>query len=112
MDAAEKQISLLNKKIPKKIKLFQNLKKNENFKKKQFENSNIENNNINSEIIGLFTYKNLDEDINIENNMLKEKIKKRKNSIIELSSKLEKELLIKVKNLKIIQNYWKLTKKE
>ena len=110
LDAAEKQIVLLNQKIAEKDKIISELKeKNENLKKKQFENLNIENKNINFEIIGLFACKNLDDDINIENNMLKEKIKKMKNAIIELSAKLEKELLIKEKkNLKINENNSKL----
>ena len=59
------------------------------------------------EIIGLILYnKNLDETLNTlnnsnlnleeENKILKQKITKMKNALIELSSKLEKELIIKV----------------
>ena len=107
LDLAEKQISSLNQKITEKDKIILELK--ENLRKKQFDKLNIENKNINLEIIGLFKCKNLDDDINEENNMLKEKIKKMKNAIIELSGKLEKELLIKEKkNLKINENNSKL----
>ena len=107
LDLAEKQISSLNQKITEKDKIILELK--ENLRKKQFDKLNIENKNINLEIIGLFKCKNLDDDINEENNMLKEKIKKMKNAIIELSVKLEKELLIKEKkNLKINESNSKL----
>ena len=110
LDSAEKQIVSLNQKIAEKDNIISELKeKIEKLKKKQFDSLNIENKNINFEIIGLFACKNLDDDINEENNMLKEKIKKMKNAIIELSAKLEKELLIKEKkNLKINENNSKL----
>ena len=107
METAEKQILQLTQKLSEKDKMISNLKsKIENIQKRNFEYLGIENKVINFEIVGLFPCTNIERgDLNKENNILKEKIRKMKNSIIELSSKLEKELLKKEqKNLKINEN--------
>lgn len=110
LELAQKQVSQLTNKISEKDKIISELKEdNENLKKKHFTNLNIENKLINLEFVGLLPCKSIDGDFNQENIILKEKIKKMKNAIIELSSKLEKELLIKEqKNLKINENNSKL----
>ena len=111
LETAEKQILQLTQKISEKDKIISDLKSQiKNIKIKHFENLDIENKTINLEIIGLFLCKSIDVgDVNEENNILKEKIKRMKNAIIELSSKLEKELLKKEqKNLKINENNSKL----
>ena len=111
METAEKQILQLTQKLSEKDKMISNLKsKIENIQKRNFEYLSIENNAINLEIVGLFPCTNIEGgDLNKENNILKEKIRKMKNSIIELSSKLEKELLKKQQqNLKINENNSKL----
>lgn len=108
---AEKQIIQLNQKISEKDSLISTLKeeiKRLGIKKDKFEILNIENKVIDMEIVGLFECKNID-DNGEENKMLKEKIKKMKNAITELSIKLEKELLIKEqKNIKINESNSKL----
>ena len=111
MEIAEKQILQLTQKLSEKDKMISNLKsKIENIQKRNFEYLGIENKVINFEIVGLFPCTNIERgDLNKENNILKEKIRKMKNAIIELSSKLEKELLKKEqKNLKINENNSKL----
>ena len=111
MEIAEKQILQLTQKLSEKDKMISNLKsKIENIQKRNFEYLGIENKVINFEIVGLFPCINIERgDLNKENNILKEKIRKMKNAIIELSSKLEKELLKKEqKNLKINENNSKL----
>ena len=111
METAEKQILKLTQKLSEKDKMISNLKsKIENIQKRNFEYLSIENKVIDLEIVGLFPCTNIEGgDLNKENNILKEKIRKMKNSIIELSSKLEKELLKKEqKNLKINENNSKL----
>ena len=111
METAEKQILKLTQKLSEKDKMISNLKsKIENIQKRNFEYLSIENKVIDLEIVGLFPCTNIEGgDLNKENNILKEKIRKMKNAIIELSSKLEKELLKKEqKNLKINENNSKL----
>ena len=111
METAEKQILQLTQKLSEKDKIISNLKyKIENIQKRNFEYLSIENKAINLEIVGLFPCTNIEgDDLNKENNILKEKIRKMKNAINELSSKLEKELLKKEqKNLKINENNSKL----
>ena len=126
LETAEKQIKDLYQKIEEKNKIIAELKeenKKYKLKKKQFNNLNIESGLNEMSIIGLLLYnKNLDETINTintinntnlnleeQNKLLKEKITRMKNAIIELSSKLEKELLIKEqKNLKINESNSKL----
>ena len=108
---AQKQISKLTQKISEKDLIIKELKENLNQKKLKFDNVNIENKVICMEIVGLCTCSNIDGDgaINEENKKLKEKIKKMKDSIIELSGKLEKELQLKEqKNIKINENNSKL----
>ena len=111
LEIVEKQILQLTQKLSEKDKMISNLKsKIENIQKRNFEYLGIENKVINFEIVGLFPCTNIERgDLNKENNILKEKIRKMKNAIIELSSKLEKELLKKEqKNLKINENNSKL----
>ena len=111
LEIAEKQILQLTQKLSEKDKMISNLKsKIENIQKRNFEYLSIENKVIDLEIVGLFPCTNIEGgDLNKENNILKEKIRKMKNAIIELSSKLEKELLKKEqKNLKINENNSKL----
>ena len=106
LETAEKQIKDLSKKISEKKKIIEKLQediKKLKLIKPKFENLSIENNINKLEIIGLLTYKNLDESINSksninieldmkeENKLLKGKIIRMKNSINDLSTKLEKE---------------------
>ena len=101
LELAQKQVSQLTNKISEKDKIISELKEeNENLKKKHFTNLDIEKKLINLEFVGLLPCKSIDGDFNQENIILKEKIKKMKNAIIELSSKLEKELLIKLKKFR------------
>ena len=126
LETDEKQIKDLSKNISEKKKIIEKLQediKKLKLTKPKFENLSIENNINKLEIIGLLTYKNLDESINSksnsninieldmkeENKLLKGKIIRMKNSINDLSTKLEKELLIKEqKNLKINESNSKL----
>ena len=130
LETAEKQIIDLSQKIEEKNKIISDLKekieKINNLPKhneRKFNNLNIEKNLNEITIIGLLlTNRNLDETINTvnilnntnlnleeENKLLKSKLTRMKNAIIELSSKLEKELLIKEqKNLKINESNSKL----
>jgi len=129
LETAQKQIKDLSIKIEEKNKIILELKqeikkykenKDLNDIKGKFNNLKIEKNLNETTIIGLILCnKNLDETLNTinntntnleeENKLLKEKINKMKNSIIELSSKLEKELLIKEqKNQKINESNSKL----
>ena len=124
LETAEKQIKDLSKNISEKKKIIEKLQediKKLKLIKPKFENLSIENNINKLEIIGLLTYKNLDESINNksninieldmkeENKLLKGKIIRMKNSINDLSTKLEKELLIKEqKNIKINESNSKL----
>ena len=112
LESAQKQISHLTQKISEKEKIILELREeNEKLKLKniQFDNLNIDYNITNLEIIGLFSQIEGNEDSEKENKILKEKIKKMKNAIIELSGKLEKELLInEKKNLKINENNCKI----
>ena len=124
LETAEKQIKDLSKNISEKKKIIEKLQediKKLKLIKPKFENLSIENNINKIEIIGLLTYKNLDESINSksninieldmkeENKLLKGKIIRMKNSINDLSTKLEKELLIKEqKNLQINESNSKL----
>ena len=130
LETAEKQIIDLSQKIEEKNKIISDLKgkieKINNLPKhieRKFDNLNIEKNLNEITIIGLLlTNRNLDETINTvnimnntnlnleeENKLLKSKLTRMKNAIIELSSKLEKELLIKEqKNLKINESNSKL----
>ena len=108
---AQKQISKLTQKISEKDLIIKELKENLNQKKLKFDNVNIENKVICMEIVGLCTCSSINRDgaVNEENKKLKEKIKKMKDSIIELSGKLEKELQLKEqKNIKINENNSKL----
>ena len=130
LETAQKQVKDLSQRIEEKNKIILDLK--EEIKKinkipkdieRKFNNLHIENNLNEITIIGLLlSNKNLDETINTanimnttnlnleeENRLLKSKITRMKNAINELSSKLEKELLIKEqKNLKINENNSKL----
>lgn len=125
LETAEKQIKDLSQKLEEKNKIIENLKdeiKKYKLSSKKFNNLAIETNLNKIDIIGLLLYnKNLDETMNTinntnlnlnleeENKLLKGKITKMKNAIIELSSKLDKELLIKEqKNLKINESNSKL----
>jgi hypothetical protein len=123
LETAQKQIKDLYQKLEEKNKNISELKeeiKKYKLKKKAFDNLSIESDLNKVSIIGLLLYnKNLDETINTinntnlnleeENKILNEKLSKMKNAIIELSSKLEKELIIKEKkNLKINENNSKL----
>ena len=111
METAEKQILQLTQKLSEKEQIVSDLKLEiENIRKKNFGYLKIENKVINLEIVGLFSCTTIDGgDLTKENNILKEKIRKMKNAINDLSSKLEKELLIKEqKNLKINENNSKL----
>ena len=111
----------MSQKIEEKNKIILDLKeqikkydKDLNNRSIKFKNLRIETDLNQITIIGLLLYnKNLDETMNTlsntninleeENKLLKEKITKMKNAIIELSSKLEKELLIY--NIYIILKY-------
>ena len=127
LETAQKQVKDLSQKIEEKNKIISDLKeqikkyyKDLNNRSIKFKNLRIETDLNQITIIGLLLYnKNLDETMNTlsnaninleeENKLLKEKITKMKNAIIELSSKLEKELLIKEqKNQKINESNSKL----
>jgi len=115
IENAEKQISHLSQKVLEKDKIITELKeenKNLKSKKQKFENIDIVEHASYLEYIGILTCKPIEggKDIdNEENKILKEKIKKMKDAINELSTKLEKELLIKEqKNIKINENNSKL----
>ena len=127
LETAQKQVKDLSQKIEEKNKIILDLKeqikkydKDLNNRSIKFKNLRIETDLNQITIIGLLLYnKNLDETMNTlsntninleeENKLLKEKITKMKNAIIELSSKLEKELLIKEqKNQKINESNSKL----
>lgn len=115
LEKAEKQLSHLSQKIIEKDKIISELKeenKKLKSKKEKFENIDIVKHVSKLEFIGILSCKPIEEgkDLdNEENKILKEKIKKMKEAIIELSTKLEKELLIKEqKNLKINENNSKL----
>jgi DNA repair exonuclease SbcCD ATPase subunit len=109
LEQAQKQISQLHQKISEKDAIIAELK--EKLKIKNFENLNLDKKVVDLEIVGILPCSNLDGDADIieENKKLKGKIIKMKNAIIELSGKLEKELLLKEKkNLKINENNSKL----
>ena len=127
LETAQRQVKDLSQKIEEKNKIISDLKeqikkyyKDLNNRSIKFKNLRIETDLNQITIIGLLLYnKNLDETMNTlsnaninleeENKLLKEKITKMKNAIIELSSKLEKELLIKEqKNQKINESNSKL----
>ena len=126
LETAQKQVKDLSQKIEEKNKIISDLKEqikkfNKDLNNRSlFKNLRIETDLNQITIIGLLLYnKNLDETMNTlsnaninleeENKLLKEKITKMKNAIIELSSKLEKELLIKEqKNQKINESNSKL----
>lgn len=115
LENAEKQISHLSQKLLEKDKIISELKEENNklkSKNEKFENIIIEKQVINFEFIGVLDCKPIedikDEDYK-ENKILKEKIKKMKSAINELTKKLEKELLVKEqKNIKINENNSKL----
>jgi len=132
LETAQRQVKDLSQKIEEKNKIISDLKEQTKKYNKDKDSNDLNNkcikfNNLRIEtdlnqitIIGLLLYnKNLDETMNTlsnaninleeENKLLKEKINKMKNAIIELSSKLEKELLIKEqKNQKINESNSKL----
>ena len=115
LENSEKQLAHLSQKILEKEKIISELKeenKKLKFKKEKFENLDIVEHVSYLEFIGMLTCKPIEEDKNRdneENKILKEKIKKMKDAINELSTKLEKELLIKEqKNIKINENNSKL----
>ena len=97
LENAEKQISHLSQKVLEKDKIISELNeenKNLKTKKQKFENLDIVEHASYLEFVGLLTCKPIEEgkDIdNEENKILKEKIKKMKDAINELSTKLEKE---------------------
>lgn len=108
LELAQKQISQLNQRIAEKEAIIAELK--EQLKNKKFGELSFDKTVINVEVVGQLTNSsNIDEKVIEENKKLKEKMIKMKNAIIELSSKLEKELIIKEqKNLKINENNSKL----
>ena len=124
LDIAQKQIKDLSQKIDEKNKVINELKeeiKKMRIKKGKFLELKIESNINKIDIIGLLlTNKNLDETFNTinntpnlnveeENKLLKQKITRMKSALIELSKKLDKELIIKEqKNLKINESNSKL----
>ena len=124
LDIAQKQIKDLSQKIDEKNKVINELKeeiKKMRIKKGKFLELKIESNINKIDIIGLLLgNKNLDETFNTinntpnlnaeeENKLLKQKITRMKSALIELSKKLDKELIIKEqKNLKINENNSKL----
>ena len=115
LENAEKQLSHLSQKILEKDKIISELKeenKKLKSKKEKFENLDIIEHICNLEFIGMLTCKPIEEGKDKdseENKILKEKIKKMKDAINELTTKLEKELLIKEKkNIKINENNSKL----
>ena len=124
LDIAQKQIKDLSQKIDEKNKIINELKneiKKLRIKKGKFLELKIESNINKMDIIGLLLgNKNLDETFNTinntpnlnveeENKLLKQKITRMKSALIELSKKLDKELIIKEqKNLKINESNSKL----
>ena len=124
LDIAQKQIKDLSQKIDEKNKVINELKeeiKKMRIKKGKFLELKIESNINKMDIIGLLlSNKNLDETFNTinntpnlnveeENKLLKQKITRMKSALIELSKKLDKELIIKEqKNLKINESNSKL----
>ena len=124
LDIAQKQIKDLSQKIDEKNKVINELKeeiKKMRIKKGKFLELKIESNINKIDIIGLLlSNKNLDETFNTinntpnlnveeENKLLKQKITRMKSALIELSKKLDKELIIKEqKNLKINESNSKL----
>ena len=124
LDIAQKQIKDLSQKIDEKNKVINELKeeiKKMRIKKGKFVELKIESNINKIDIIGLLLgNKNLDETFNTinntpnlnleeENKLLKQKITRMKSALIELSKKLDKELIIKEqKNLKINESNSKL----
>ena len=124
LDIAQKQIKDLSQKIDEKNKVINELKeeiKKMRIKKGKFLELKIESNINKIDIIGLLLgNKNLDETFNTinntpnlnveeENKLLKQKITRMKSALIELSKKLDKELIIKEqKNLKINESNSKL----
>ena len=109
LENSEKQLAHLSQKILEKEKIISELKeenKKLKFKKEKFENLDIVEHVSYLEFVGMLTCKPIEEDKNRdneENKILKEKIKKMKDAINELSTKLEKELFIKEqKNIKRI----------
>ena len=112
LEIAEKQISQLSAKIIEKDKIISELKEeiqNLKIKKQKFDSLTIEEKIVEFEFKKLNTCDNIDENCRKENIVLKEKIKKMKAAINELSSKLEKDIIIKEKkNLKINENNSKL----
>ena len=124
LDIAQKQIKDLSQKIDEKNKVINELKeeiKKMRIKKGKFVELKIESNINKIDIIGLLlSNKNLDETFNTinntpnlnleeENKLLKQKITRMKSALIELSKKLDKELIIKEqKNLKINESNSKL----
>ena len=124
LDIAQKQIKDLSQKIDEKNKIINELKeeiKKMRIKEGKFLELKIESNINKIDIIGLLLgNKNLDETFNTinntpnlnleeENKLLKQKITRMKSALIELSKKLDKELIIKEqKNLKINESNSKL----
>ena len=124
LDIAQKQIKDLSQKIDEKNKVINELKeeiKKMRIKKGKFLELKIESNINKIDIIGLLLgNKNLDETFNTinntpnlnleeENKLLKQKITRMKSALIELSKKLDKELIIKEqKILKINESNSKL----
>jgi len=124
LDIAQKQIKDLSQKIDEKNKVINELKeeiKKMRIKKGKFLELKIESNINKIDIIGLLLgNKNFDETFNTinntpnlnveeENKLLKQKITRMKSALIELSKKLDKELIIKEqKNLKINESNSKL----
>lgn len=124
LDIAQKQIKDLSQKINEKNKVINELKeeiKKLRIKKGKFLELKIESNINKIDIIGLLLgNKNLDDTFNTinntpnlnveeENKLLKQKITRMKSALIELSKKLDKELIIKEqKNLKINESNSKL----
>ena len=124
LDIAQKQIKDLSQKIDEKNKVINELKeeiKKMRIKKGKFLELKIESNINKMNIIGLLLgNKNLDDTFNTinntpnlnveeENKLLKQKITRMKSALIELSKKLDKELIIKEqKNLKINESNSKL----
>ena len=124
LDIAQKQIKDLSQKIDEKNKVINELKeeiKKMRIKEGKFLELKIESNINKIDIIGLLLgNKNLDDTFNTinntpnlnveeENKLLKQKITRMKSALIELSKKLDKELIIKEqKNLKINESNSKL----
>ena len=124
LEIVQKQVKNLSEIIEEKNKIILELKdqiKKMKIKKGKFLELEIETNLNKIDIIGLTLFnKNLDETLNTinttpnlnieeENKLLKQKITRMKSALIELSKKLDKELMIKEqKNLKINESNSKL----